>query len=210
MKFLSSNFYPSSFNFNLLRPTPLNYSFTHKALVFFFSTPTALGSFSSTTFLPDFINDLLVFLLRFSTGLGSFSSIDLAGFFSQFFYWVRRFFTKLPKWLHVWQGLRLRGKAIVMPWSRDSNIPGHVIPILISTSSNQTSNNYLVRWSYKTIAYSIILWCQTYLRINPQSRSWQWLGEEASFFLKATGLLKAQWCNKDGNGLALCSTSCLP
>ena len=47
-----------------------------------------------------------------------------------------------------------------MPWSRDPDIPGHVIPILILTSSftlNQTFNNYLFRLFYKTIAYFTIL-----------------------------------------------------
>ena len=98
----------------------------------------------------------------------------------------------------------------VMPLSCNPDMPSHVIPILISTSSNQTSNNYLFRSSYKTIAYSTILWCQTHLRINPQSRSWQWLRGETSFLLKATALLEAQWYNEDGNSLRLCSTFRLP
>ena len=89
--FYPSNFYLSSFNLNLLRPTPLNCSLTHKALVFLLSTPTGLGGFSSTTFLSDF-NNLLVFLLSFLTELGGFLLIDLFGFFPQFSYWVRRFF----------------------------------------------------------------------------------------------------------------------
>ena len=159
-----------------LRPTPLNYSLTHKASIFILSIPTTLGGFSLTIFLfttllmifrfsssvsllgwevfhrsiclfyllsfptglggffttiewlcfhQQIITNCLIFFLSFPTGLGSFLSIDLAGFPPQFSYWVRRFFTKLPKWLHVRRGSRLRGKAIVMPWSRD----GHVIPI---------------------------------------------------------------------------------
>ena len=42
-------------------------------------------------------NDFSVFFLSFPTRLKSFSSIDLAGFLPQFSYWIRKFFTKLPK-----------------------------------------------------------------------------------------------------------------
>ena len=66
--------------------------------------------------------------------------------------------------------------------------------------------NYLFHSSYKAIAYSTIRRCPTYLRINLQSRSWQWLRGKASPLLEATGLLGAQWCNKDGNSLGLCAT----
>ena len=89
------NFYPSSFNLNLLRPTPLNCSFMHKASVFLLSTPTGLGGFSSMTF-PPTLSTIFRFSSSVPTGLGGFSSIDLAGFPPQFSYWVRRFFTKLP------------------------------------------------------------------------------------------------------------------
>ena len=74
-----------------LRPTPLNYSLMHKALVFLLSISTRLGGFSSTTFLSDF-NNLLVFLFSFPIGLGGFSSINLSGFPPQYCHWVRRFF----------------------------------------------------------------------------------------------------------------------
>ena len=121
-----------------LRPILLNYSFTHKASVFLFSTPTRLGDFSSTTF-PPTLSTISRFSSSVPTELGGFSLIDLAGFPSQFPYWVRKFFTKLPKWLHVWRGSRLREKTIVIPWSCDGLVKviwsrlyvnGHVIPIL--------------------------------------------------------------------------------
>ena len=86
-----------------LKPTPLNWSLTHKALVFLLSTPTGLGGFLSTTFLSD-SNDLSVFLLSFPTGLGGFSLIDLSDFLPQFSHWVRRFFTK-TKWLCFYKQL---------------------------------------------------------------------------------------------------------
>ena len=70
--------------------------------------------------------------------------------------------------------------------------------------------NYLFRSFYKAIAYFTIRRCLTYPRINLQSRSWRWLRGEASPFLEATGLFGAQWCNEDGNGLRLRSTSWKP
>ena len=97
------NFYPSSFNLNLLRLTPLNCSFTHKVLVFLLSTPAGLGSFLLMTFLSD-SNDLLIFLFSFPTKLGGFLLINLSGFLLQFSYWVRRFFTKI-EWLCFYQQL---------------------------------------------------------------------------------------------------------
>ena len=93
-----------------------------------------------------------------------------------------------------------------MPWSRDPDSVSMVTwsryRVILRFQPN-FQPNYLFRSSYEAIAYSTILWCQTYLRINLQSRSWRWLGGEASPLLEATGLLEAQWCNEDGNGLGL-------
>ena len=105
--------------------------------------------------------------------------------------------------------IKLDNKIFVISWSRDLD------SVSIVTWSRYRvilcfQPNYLFCSSYKAIAYSTILWCQTYLRINLQSRSWRWLGGEASPLLKATGLLEAQRCNEDGNGLGLRATSRRP
>ena len=78
---------------SLLRLTPFNCSFTHKASVFLLSTSTGLGGFSSTTLLSDF-NDLLVFLFSFPTGLGGFSSINSSGYLLSFSTRLAVVFTK--------------------------------------------------------------------------------------------------------------------
>ena len=92
----------------------------------------------------------MVFFLSFATGLGGFSSIDLTGFPLQFFYWVRRFFTKLP--------ITMTTRSTGLTSKREGNCnslvtrPSHVIPTVCqwsrdlninlnsSFTSNQTSN----------------------------------------------------------------------